>query len=130
MRRLGATASQDELGVARPHARVEPHPCHGSATEAEQMICAEVGIAQHEELVELLTVLVADQGFARRKCDDYDANLELIDLVKHLDQVLAARQSGKVAQEDHERRLAGQRRKRNGSPGRVRERKVGQPVAG
>jgi len=40
-------------------------------------------------------------------------------VVKHLDQVLAAGQSGEMAQEDHEHLLTGERREQDGVTGGV-----------
>lgn len=125
MRWLGPAAAQHELRVACPDPGVQPDPEQRSAPESERVVGAPVGIAEDVDVVELLAVLVAGQRLVGSERDDHHADSELIAVVKHLDQVLAARQSGEMAQEDHEQILTGERRERDGVTGGVAQRQVG-----
>ena len=107
---LGATTAQHELEVPDPDARIKPHAQPVAAAESEGVVGVTVGIAEDEHMLEPLAALVVDQRLGWRERHHDQANPDLADVVKHLDQVLAARQSGQVAQEDDQRLLAGQRR--------------------
>jgi hypothetical protein len=60
-------------------------------------------------VIDPLSALVTGQGLWLGERDDHHPDAELVNVVQHLDQVLAAGQSGKVAQEDDQRLLARER---------------------
>ena len=129
VRDLGATPPQHQLEVPYPHAGIEPDSQNAAATEAERLVGAPLGIREDEQAAKSLAVLIAGQRFWWRERNHDHARPEFVGVVKHLDQVLAAWESGQVAQEDDQRLLASQRRQRHGASLRVGEREVGEPVA-
>jgi hypothetical protein len=61
VRNLEATPAQHQLEVPYPHAGIEPDSQQAAATEAERVVGAPVGVAEDEQVVKSLAVLVADQ---------------------------------------------------------------------
>jgi hypothetical protein len=68
---------QDELQVAHPDTRIEPHSQHAAAAQAERFVCAAVGVAEDQEVIESLSVLVAGQRLRAGERDHHDADAEL-----------------------------------------------------
>ena len=109
---------------------MQPHAGERAATESERRVRRQPLVAEQPDGVETEVVPVDRHGRRRREAHNGHSDPERLPLVQHLHEVLAARQSGQVAQEHEEQALAAQLVQPHRPPGGVAQREPGQHVPG